>query len=90
MDVTANRKHIITFYLSVWLRCDMTVSYLASKDLERICRQFTTAPASVPENSTTKMCLLSCPPTKIHWIHPKDVQFRRKSKFACYYTDKTL
>lgn len=32
----------------------MTVSYLASKDLDRICRQFTTAPASVPGNSIKK------------------------------------
>lgn len=75
VDVTANRKHVVTFYLSIWLRWDMTVSYLASKDLERICRQFTTAPASVPESSTTKMHHSSGPPTQTHWIHPKDVHF---------------
>lgn len=62
MDVRANRKQIISFYLSFWVRGDMTVSYLASKDLERICRQFTTAPASVPEKQQKKNVsfMLSC------------------------------
>lgn len=37
------------------------MSYLASSDRERMCRQLTTAPASVPESGTTKIWCQSFP-----------------------------
>lgn len=46
MDTLAKWKHF---------RCLVTVGYLASKDLERMCRQFTTAPASVPGDSNKRV-----------------------------------
>lgn len=59
------------------------MSYLASSDRERICRQFTTALASVPENSTAKICCQCRPTTQILSItfEYTHFQFTVKARF---------